>query len=239
MRLRFVLMAAALAMAPAVSKAQVKVDLFTTATESTPVDFSNCAAITARCDQSVEDSSTDATLEIRACESASSPWQSCALVRTCPGEIPDATDVSIGSAPTTKPYLMSRAASAPSSDTARVILTCAEERSDRQRGCRTVAFDSAAVYGPYTIYGSSLRFDLDGYATDSTYTTGAVATVTGCTDFGSTLSYCSCDMVGGGDTCQEYNGSTGYAGFTVDAPRTAEVEIESATQPGTFTLCSW
>ena len=220
------------------ASAQVVVHTFTTATNSTPTSFAGCGNVTARCDQSVDDASTDASAEIRACASASDSWQDCTLLRTCPGNLPDATDVSIGAPPSAKPYLMTRVSGAPSSDTGRTILACAADATFSERGCRVVAFSTTGTYGPYNVYGSTLRFDLDGNASNSSLTTGATATVQGCTDFGS-LSRCSCDMVGGDTACAVYDGTTGAAGFHVTAPRTVTVTVTSAAQAGTFTLCSW
>mgnify|MGYP000881510731 CR=1 FL=1 len=230
----------ALACAAQAAQAQVKVDLYTAAGVSTSEDFSGCADVSVRGDQSVSDASTDAKLEVLACRGSADAWSSCAVLRTIPGDIADGSAASIGAPPADRPYLMTRAAVSPSSDTARVILACEEYASARERGCRVVPFaaSGAGTYGPYTIYGQTLRFDLDGNATSSADTTGATAEVTGNTDFG-TLTFSSCDLVGGDDACAVYDGTTGAAGFVATAPRTVSVEITAAANPGTFTLCAW
>jgi len=221
------------------ASAQVVTHTFATATDSTATDFSGCADVTARCDQSVTDTSTAVTAEIRACASSADAYSSCKVLRSCPASLPDATDVSIGAPPAATPYLMTHVSTAPSGgDTGRTILTCAALTGAPGRGCRTVAFDAAGTYGPYTIGGSTLRFDLDGNGATSA-TTGASATVEGCTTFASDKSLCSCDMVGGETTCATYDGSTGYTGFSAIAPRSVTVTIVTAAQPGTFSLCSW
>lgn len=238
---RFALFGALLALlsaGPAAASEEVAVSLFTTATTGSRYDFSGCRSITARCDQSVGDSSTDAKLELLACTSSDSPRESCTVLRNCPSDLPDAQDVPIGSAPTAKPYLMWRTSASPSSDTARGILSCTEIEDGR--GCRVVPFAASGTgtYGPYAIKGHTLRFDLDGNATDSSSTTGATAEVTGTTDFGS-LTFSSCDLVGGDEACAAIDGTTGNTGFVAVAPRSVSVAITAAANAGTFTLCSW
>jgi hypothetical protein len=109
--------------------------------------------------------------------------------------------------------------------------------ADVDEDCLTVAFTSTGTFGPYTVSGHVMRFDLDGDSWSGA-TTGASAEVTGNTDFG-TLTFESCDLVGGEDTCAVYDGTTGAAGFVATAPRTVSVEITAAANPGTFTLCAW
>lgn len=236
--MRTVLLAMLLTVCASVASAQVVIHTFTSATDSTPTTFAGCGNVVARCDQSIADASTDAKAEIRACASASSAWQDCTLLRRCPDDLPDAADVGIGAPPAAKPFLMTRVAAAPSGDTGRTILACSADAEFRERGCRVVSFDAAGEYGPYNIYGSTLRFDLDGNSENTGSTAGASVTVEGCTDFGS-LSQCSCDMVGGETACAVIDGSSGNSGFHVVAPRTVTVTVASAFQPGTFTLCSW
>ena len=232
------LIALTLTISPGVAAAQQIVHTFTTAADSSAVDFAGCAEVTARCDRSVTDASADAVVDLLACPASDTPFSSCKPIRSCPGSLPDGEDVSIGSAPASAPYLMAHVVTGASGgDTGRLIAACAKLEDAPKGGCRVVPFSAAGEYGPYDVGGHVLRFDLDGDAT-SAATTGASATVEGCTDFSASQSTCSCDLVDGSEVCATYDGTTGAAGFVAIAPRTATVTIESAATAGTFTLCS-
>lgn len=229
----------AIAIAPGVAAAQQIIHTFTTAADSSAVDFGGCAEVTVRCDQSVTDASADAVVDLLACQASDTPFSSCTPLRTCPSSLPDGADVSIGGVPASHPYLMAHVVTGASGgDTGRLIASCAKLEDAPQSGCRVVPFSAAGDYGPYDVGGHVMRFDLDGDAT-SAETTGATATVEGCTDFSASQSTCSCDLVDGSDVCATYNGATGAAGFVAIAPRTVTVTIESVVTAGTFTVCSW
>jgi len=236
MRISWIFLAVALLAGS--SSAQVVSYTFTTAADSTATDFSSCADVSVRCDQSLGDASTDAKASVMACAASSDDWTKCKSLRDCPATLPDATDVSIGAPPVGYPYLMTHVGTAPSGDTARMGLTCSKFADIPARGCKTVPFSATGTFGPYTIAGSTMRFDLDGNVATAA-TTGASATVEGCTTFATDKSTCSCDMVNGETSCATYDGNTGSAGFVAIAPRTVTVTIVSAAQAGTFELCTW
>jgi len=148
----------------------------TAAGVSDTVDMSSCdGGVSVTFDQSVEDGSTDAVVELRACATATSEWQSCVLLRNGPEQLPDGVAVSIGNFPTTKPYALLRFPVGPSSDTARVVLSCTEETTTTSGGSGTPDDDSvtdpkmgADDFGDWSCAGTAESCTLDAGVVSAT-----------------------------------------------------------------------
>ena len=212
--------------------------LYTAATDDAGMDTEACDALTLSWLSSISDTDATAKASFFGCPTAAFT-SACKQFPTSAA----ATGSSFGPekfGPLGRYTILHHTAAPAGGRTARATMVCEHNATTTAAGCKSYAFTDASVFGPLSIFGPAnlLRFSIDGDAATSA-TTGASATVNGCIDTGYGSATCSCDMVGGEESCATYDGTSGSQGFTVIAPQAVTVTIVSATQAGTFELCTW